>query len=281
MNDHQKTLLAMLKDLDLVCKDNDIKYMLFAGTALGAVRHNGFIPWDDDLDVVMQRDQYNRFLDAAEVSLDRSKYFVQREFSEHWPMQFSKIRLNNTACIEKFRAKDQEMHQGVYIDVFPCDNLADQPMMRLIQFAASKIIIAKALYARGYATNNVLKLTFMQICRLLPLDPFIRICERAEDRNSAKVHTFLGGSSKYRKSVFDRIVFEDSVDMKFEDGYFPVSAHADEMLTTMYGNYHRIPDISERSIKNHLEILDLDNDYTQYLEKQKTMTIHGVSKSIR
>ena len=106
MNDHQKTLLAMLRDLDHICKDNDIKYMLFAGTALGAVRHNGFIPWDDDLDVVMQRDQYNRFLDAAEVSLDRSKYFVQREFSEHWPMQFSKIRLNNTACIEKFRAKD-------------------------------------------------------------------------------------------------------------------------------------------------------------------------------
>lgn len=281
MNDHQKVLLAMLKDLDKVCRDNHIKYMLFSGTALGAVRHHGFIPWDDDLDVVMMRAEYERFLDAAEKGMDRERYFIQREYSEHWPMQFSKIRLNNTACIEKFRAKDPLMHQGVYIDVFPCDNLADSKPAGLLQFAASKVVIAKCLYSRGYETSSCIKQAFMQLCRILPLRPFFEICKRSGDVKTRKVHTFLGGGSKYGRSVFDRKYFEESVEMIFEDGEFPVSACADEMLTVMYGNYMRIPDVSERNCKEHVEILDLDTDYTHYLETQKTMKIHGVSKSIR
>lgn len=281
MNDHQKVLLAMLKDLDRVCRDNHIKYMLFSGTALGAVRHHGFIPWDDDLDVVMMRDEYERFLDAAEKDMDRERYFVQREYSEHWPMQFSKIRLNNTACIEKFRAKDPLMHQGIYIDIFPCDNLADSRSAGLLQFAASKVVIAKCLYSRGYETKNLLKLAFMQFCRLLPAKPFIEICKRSGECRSKMVHVFLGGAAKYRRSVFDRKYLKESIDMRFEDGSFPVSTYADEMLTIMYGDYMRLPETSERNIKQHAAILDLDNDYTHYLEKQKTMKIHGVSRSIR
>ena len=67
---YQRVLLSMLWDLDAVCRANDIKYMLFAGTALGAVRHGGFIPWDDDIDVIMLRGEYEKFLDAAEKELD-------------------------------------------------------------------------------------------------------------------------------------------------------------------------------------------------------------------
>ena len=281
MNDHQRTLLKMLKDLDRVCRKNDIKYMLFSGTALGAVRHQGFIPWDDDLDVVMFRDQYDRFLDIAEKELDQERYFVQREYGAHWPMQFSKIRLNNTACIEKFRAKDPEMHQGVCIDIFPCDNLGDKKLTRIMQFGASRVVIAKCLYARGYKTRNLIKIVFMQFCRLLPLSPFVDICRRKKDRNSEMVHTFLGGSSKYSKAIYKRKYFEDSEDMQFEDGMFPVSSYADEMLTTMYGDYRRVPEESERECKAHAAILDLNNSYTKYLDEQKKMKIKTLSRSIR
>ena len=130
-------------------------------------------------------------------------------------------------------------------------------------------------------TSSCIKQAFMQLCRILPLRPFFEICKRSGDVKTRKVHTFLGGGSKYGRSVFDRKYFEESVEMIFEDGEFPVSACADEMLTVMYGNYMRIPDVSERNCKEHVEILDLDTDYTHYLETQKTMKIHGVSKSIR
>lgn len=155
MTAHQRLLLEMLKDFDAVCRKHNIRYQLFAGTALGAVRHNGFIPWDDDVDVILMRCEYERFFEEAAADFDPKIYYVQGEHSAHWPMQFSKLRRNNTACIEKYHPRDKNIHQGVYIDIFPCDNLSDNPIVRRLQFTASKVVIAKALYARGYETNSI------------------------------------------------------------------------------------------------------------------------------
>ena len=157
---HQKLLLEMLKDFDAVCRRHGIRYQLFAGSALGAVRHNGFIPWDDDLDVILSRSEYERFFREAAMDFDPEIYYVQQEHSPHWSMHFSKLRRNGTTCIEKYHPKDPGIHQGVYIDIFPYDNLASSPFQRWLQFAASKVIIAKALWERGYETNNVAKKLF-------------------------------------------------------------------------------------------------------------------------
>ena len=116
-------LMELWYVFDSNCARNHIKYQLYAGSALGAVRHHGIIPWDDDLDVVMLREDYNRFMGIAESELDKNQYFLQREFTEHWPMFFSKLRKNNTACIERYIPKDWETHMGIYIDIFPCDKL--------------------------------------------------------------------------------------------------------------------------------------------------------------
>ena len=142
LSPHQALLLEMLKDFDAACRKHAIRYQLFAGTALGAVRHKGFIPWDDDLDVILLRSEYDRFFEEAAPELDPERYYVQREGGPHWPMQFSKLRRNNTACMEKYHPKDPCIHQGVYIDIFPCDNLSDAPAMRQLQFAAAKVVIA-------------------------------------------------------------------------------------------------------------------------------------------
>ena len=134
---HQLLLLEMLKEVDKICKKHDISYSLFAGSALGAIRHQGFSPWDDDLDIVMLRKDYERFLAIAETELDPEQYFLQKEFSEHWPMFFSKLRKNGTACIERQRPKDRLMHQGIYIDIFPCDNLSDHGVVRKLTLVGS------------------------------------------------------------------------------------------------------------------------------------------------
>ena len=91
LKEHQEVLLELLKEFDRVCRKNNIKYILFAGTALGAVRHHGFIPWDDDLDVALLRSDYEKLmsLDSTEWN---DAYYLQREYSEHWPMYFSKLR---------------------------------------------------------------------------------------------------------------------------------------------------------------------------------------------
>lgn len=281
MSDHQRILLMMLKDFDRVCKKNHIPYMLFSGTALGAVRHHGFIPWDDDIDVIMLRKNYNRFFEIADRDFDTNTYYIQQEYSEHWPMQFSKLRMNHTTCMEKCHPKDLKMHQGVYIDIFPCDNLSENELVRRMQFAASKVVIAKALYARGYETNSLAKKCFMQLCCFLPQKPFWRFCVREKAQESDMVHSFLGGGSKYKKNIFPRKWFEETIDMQFEDGVFRVSAYYDALLSRLYGDYRRIPKPEERTCKEHVGILDLEHSYTEHLDEQKAMKIDTLTRSIR
>ena len=99
-------MLEMLREVDRICKKHQIQYTLFAGTLLGAVRHQGFIPWDDDLDIVMLRPEYERFLKIAAQEIDTRAFYLQAEFSSHWPMFFTKLRRNGTACIERYVPKD-------------------------------------------------------------------------------------------------------------------------------------------------------------------------------
>lgn len=281
INELQKIQLSMLKDFDAVCQKHRISYQLFSGTALGAVRHKGFIPWDDDIDVVMLREDYERFFDSASKELDSNKYYVQREFSEHWPMFFSKLRLNGTTYIEKYHSHDARIHQGIYIDIFPCDNLSDSRLMQKLQYIASKIVIAKSLYARGYETNSTVKKCFMQFCRILPTEPFKRLCIRRNDSSSLKVHTFFGGGKKFERSIYLREWFEQSVKMRFEDSEFPVSAHYDEMLRVMYGDYMVMPTLEQRVCKRHAAIVDINKPYTFHLEEQRNMKIEKYTESIR
>ena len=159
VEEHQEVLYELLIEFDRICRIHNIPYILYAGTAIGAVRHNGFIPWDDDADVLMLRKNYERFLELADQSLS-DKYFLQKEYSEHWPIGSTKLRKNNTTCLEKYHPDDIERHQGIYIDIFPCDNASDNFFIRKIQFFASRIIIAKDLSKRRYETDNIVKKVF-------------------------------------------------------------------------------------------------------------------------
>lgn len=277
---HQSMLLEMLSDVDDICRQHEIEYMLFSGTMLGAVRHQGFIPWDDDLDIIMLRSDYERFLSVARGELD-ARYYLQKEFSEHWPMFFSKLRRNHTACIERYIPKDEKTHLGVYIDIFPCDNLSDNKIMRGIQFFASKIVHAKSLDARGYLTDSVVKKLFILLCRPLPKKLMARLAQDRKDIHSRMVHVFFGGNSKYKKSVFPREWFTSTTEMLFVNRKYPVSSYYHEMLSVMYGDYMTPTPEDQRGCKVHGEIVDLNHSYTEYIGIQKKMKFKEYSRSIR
>lgn len=277
---HQKALFSMLVEFDRVCRVLDVPYILFAGTMLGAVRHQGFIPWDDDLDVLMMRKDYERFLREADLLLDQEKFYLQKEFSGHWPMFFSKLRMNNTTCLEKYHPKDPETHQGVYIDLFPCDNAFNSSLGRKIQFYASKVVIAKSLWKRGYETFSRKKRIFMNVCRLLPGRPFLKLV-RGGGGKSLYVHTFLGAASNYSKNVYKRRHIEERTMGVFEGRDFPISKHYDELFRIIYGDYMRLPDVKEREMKKHAVWVDLNNSYELYREYHHKLSYDVLTKSIR
>ena len=280
LQEHQKALLTLLEEFDRVCKRLDIPYVLFAGTMLGAVRHKGIIPWDDDLDILMMRRDYNSFLNEAETVLNKDRFFLQKEFSEHWPMFFSKLRLNNTACIEKYHPKDSETHQGVYIDLFPCDNAFNNGFGRKLQFLASKVVIAKSLSERGYETDSKKKKAFMCFCKILPLPLFLKLTQGGSEK-SEYVHTFLGAASSFQKNIYSRKCFDEIIEFEFEGREYPISAKYDELLTTMYGDYMKLPPPEERTVKQHAVLVDLERSYEEYKDYHKNLEFDVYTRSIR
>ena len=277
---HQRALCTILREFDRVCRALEIPYMLFAGTMLGAVRHEGFIPWDDDLDVIMMRKDYDRFLEQADTVLQRDTFCLQKEFSEHWPMFFSKLRLNHTTCLEKYYPRDPEIHQGVYIDIFPCDNALGHAWGRKLQFYASKVVIAKSLYKRGYETDSIRKKIFMHVCAWLPTAPFLKMTKCGRE-DSEYVHSFLGGASVDGRSVYPRRCMEKKIYNKFEGNNYPIPMEYDALLTIMYGDYMRLPPPEARVIKQHAVLVDLENSYEIYRDCHKDMTFDIHTRSIR
>lgn len=280
LHEHQQALCLLLGEFDRVCRQLQIPYVLFAGSMLGAVRHQGFIPWDDDLDVMLLRSDYDRLLREAERVLDREKFFLQKEFSEHWPMFFSKLRLNGTTCLEKFHPRDPQIHQGVYIDIFPCDNARRSGLGRKLQFAASKVVIAKSLATRGYDTDSRKKKLFMGACRVLPRGIFLRLTKGGA-KDSPLVHSFLGGASCYGKNIYERRYFEERVELPFEGGSYPVPRDYDGVLRVLYGDYMRLPPPEERLCKQHAILIDLERSYEHYAHYRDGMEFDVYTRSIR
>ena len=279
LQEQQQALLCLLGEFDRLCSALNIPYFLFAGTLLGAVRHQGFIPWDDDADVLMLREDYERFLQEAPALLDRENFFLQGEFSEHWPMFFSKLRLNGTTCLEKHHPKDKQCHQGLYLDIFPCDNARKSKLGRYVQFAASKVVIAKGLDKRGYEAGFKKKV-FMFLCRFLPKGLFFRITKGPKKRGSF-VHSFLGAASKFSKNIYPAECFAQGIKLPFEGEIFSAPKDYDRLLTIVYGDYMTLPSEEERKCKSHSILVDLTRSYEHYEHYRDGMKFDILTRSIR
>ena len=280
LQEHQQALACMLQEFDRVCRELNITYWLYAGSLLGAVRHRDFIPWDDDLDVLMPRQDYEKLLREGSKVLGREHFCIQGEFSEHWPMFFSKLRLNGTTCLEPFHPKDKLIHQGVCMDIFPCDNGFDSELGRKIQFLCSKVVIAKGLDAEGYDTDSMAKKIFIALCRFLPGRIFHRIV-RGPEKTGRWLHSFLGAASRYSKSVYPSAIFGETVQVPFGGGCYPAPAQYDQLLTILYGDYMQIPPEADRKCKRHAILVDLTRSWEHYADYRDGMEFETRTRSIR
>ena len=145
---------------------------------------------------------------------------------------------------------------------------------------ASKVVIAKALDAEGYVTNSKLKKIVMRVSRCLPRVPFQRIVRGPKKQNEF-VHSFLGGSSRIKRSVYPSEIFSESIELPFEGGNFRCPQRYDLLLETLYGDYMKIPAPEERKCKKHAVLVDLKNSYDKYAEYRENMRIEHSTRSIR
>lgn len=242
----QEVLLMMAKDFDKFCSENNIRYYLDGGTALGAVRHKGFIPWDDDYDVIMLPEDYDRFVKLYRRKSDSSKYSFY-EAEKDWPMHVSKIKLKGTEIeeVDQYTMNDR----GIYIDIFRFDYASNYRCIRKIQWIFTRIWVTLMLAQKPYTAQGKMKKTLIWMARKLN-SRYLRSTVRNFGR-SHKTTDYLSMAWCRTRKHFDQYfcrssIFDDSIRVNFENTTFPIAKEYDKYLTTCFGNYMELPPIEKR-----------------------------------
>lgn len=244
----QKVILGIIKDVDILCKKNNIEYYLFGGSAIGAIRHKGFIPWDDDLDIVMNYQNYDKFIKVCREQLDSEKYYFQEGLVD-WPMMFSKVRLKGTVMDEPGLEEKDSSKKGIYIDVFKLDNAPDSTLLRKWQYVCGKYFLAYCILQRKYKEAPLYKKVIMYSAYPLKV-PCIRnfFKHQMEKYNNCETSMYasFGARFKYKNSFYKKELYANPIYVSFEDTKLPVPEKYDEMLTMIYGDYMTPPPVKEQ-----------------------------------
>lgn len=247
--------LDILKYVDKFCKENNIKYFLAYGTLLGAVRHKGYIPWDDDIDIVMLREDYDKFVHSFNNREQDRHYRVHsHELDKKYPYAFAKVGNMRTYFEEEIR---YSMDIGVNIDVFPLDNIPEDEKVQNSVVRKKKLLTCIAnmkrlpiLKRRGVVKNMILA-----ICHLVTLPISMQQIVKALDRNAQQFnqekYSMCGNIvNSPGKDMYPTEYFSQTMDLQFEDAKFPCPVDYDSALKVMYGDYMKLPP-KEKQVSHH------------------------------
>ena len=255
-------LMIIAKEIKRICEKNDIHYTMLAGTLLGAVRHQGFIPWDDDMDFAMFREDYNKFIEACKNDLDKEHFFFQNIDSDpNFGKFYIRILLNGT-YLNYDLIRNVQSKKALFVDVFPFDSIPESKILRkkqsVITSFAMRLLKKKLKYgASSFTLGSKIELLFTPFFSKKSL---IRMYEKEMQRYNKKlpdsscVCCANGGEGYPRETLKRKWLIETKI-MKFEDTEFPGSVLYDEYLTYFYGDYMTLPP-EEKRITHQFEEVD-------------------------
>ena len=262
----QEIELFILKDIIKICEKFNIEYFMTCGSVLGAVRHGGFIPWDDDTDIGMTRDNYDKFLSIAISELDENLFLQNIYTDSDSPYCYTKIRRNNTKLIV-YKVRNINCHQGIFVDIVPFDKTPDDFILRKIHIAKTRLygILHYAKQNLDYDRRSgtlevncryILHRFRQYIVKPIPKRLLFNLLDKERRRynnKSIKSESYI--SFDHPRGNKDHIFPVKKI--KFEDIYANVPNNCDAYLTILYGDYMTPPPPNKRQAHNMI-IVDVD-----------------------
>ena len=253
-----KAELYLLLSFDSICRKNNLTYFLDSGTALGAVRHGGFIPWDDDIDVGMPRKDYEKFIRICHDSLPGDIFLQTRNTDKNYLRHYAKLRLKGTFFPEEDVRLPLYKEKGLFIDIFPYDDISNNRLLSKIKIRVSVEIyhIIRTWRSRIISSSRVMR-WIQSVIRKVPknkidrLDEYYgRFCQR-EKKNSNLMTCFFWRMTTYHSYIFEKERLFPVQDISFEGHSFSMVNDADYYLSLLYGNYMVLPPENQR--ESHLQ----------------------------
>lgn len=267
-----KLELKIAVEIKRVCEKHNLRYCLAYGSLLGAVRHGGFIPWDDDLDIAMPRDDYEKFIGIFSEETDKDVFFLENwDTEDTFGLSFSKVKLNGTV-FEENSIKNTNTHKGVFVDVFPYDCLPDDN--DIIGKTAKKLLRLGKLYKfrKNYLPTNpnnkpqlILSKLIGAVGKMIPEKVLRNKIYTEETRyNSSpdiKYTSVLSGAYNCR-DLLPAEYLNEFVNIGFENETFCAPARYKEVLTCIYGDYMQLPPEEKRVFRHNALRIDFEK-YTE------------------
>lgn len=262
--------IEIFKSFISVCEHLNLTYYILDGTLLGAVRHKGFIPWDDDIDVGMPREDYEVFLKEGQALLPE-EYFIQTFDSDpEYLANYAKIRNSNTTFVET-SVKNRKINHGVFIDVFPLDYCPEEAKKQVCE--RKKRMLATLRISDEFYSQNKKKSLKSIVVTLLAyiIYPTAKQALKARDRmykitkQSSLIASYGGAWGE--KEIVPAQWYAEGCDLEFEGIAVKGPKEYDKWLTQVYGDYMTPPPVEERISHHHIDFLDTAKSFKEYIDK--------------
>lgn len=267
----QQILLGYLLEIDRICKKHNIKYFLAGGTLLGAIRHHGFIPWDDDADVMMLREDYDKFQSVVQEELP-DNIFLQLPHTEKGNYNpFTKLRINNTMFATEFTGHFLDMHNGIFFDVLSHDKTGQHKWSQKLHLMATMLTRSIVFNKwgdtdiKGGGAHPVICKIVDHVKYLIPMRFALWAQNRCLEffKNKKSDYLYDGMGRNLKRGAFPAKWLEEAVYVDFEGYQFPVPKEYDKYLTYLYGDYMQMIPVSQRRTSHSIVLMDL-GEYGDY-----------------